>query len=98
MNWGLIPARGDDYAWAYHAVAWQHYLRKAPDRRSRPLGYVVLLGGERVGCLFFGRPESTRCYKAGLTYGSAEDVAGGKAAFDRWEVLALSRLWLSPDV
>lgn len=84
--------------WSCRVVAAHHYLRKAPDRRSRPLCYVVRAAQELVGCLFFGRPESTRCFAGGLTYGSIADVAAGRAAFDRWEILNLSRVWLSPDV
>lgn len=85
-------------AWAERMVSERHYLHSAPDPRGRPFCYVVRLGGEPVGCLFFGRPESTRCYQGGLTYGSQEDVRSGKAEFDRWEVLNLSRVWYHPDV
>jgi hypothetical protein len=79
-------------------VTAHHYLHTAPDPRTRPLAYVVLLGSEPVGCLWFGRPEATRCYVGGLTYGSLADVRAGKACYDRWEILCLSRVWLSPDV
>jgi len=79
-------------------VVEHHYLHSAPDQRSRPACYVVHVASERVGCLWFGRPESTRCYTGSLTYGSLEDRRAGRATFDRWEVLNLSRLWLSPDV
>ena len=34
----------------------------------------------------------------GLKYGSADDVASGRAEYDRWSVLALSRVWLNPRV
>lgn len=94
----VAPASTDLARWAALQVAAHHYLRKAPDRRSRPFCHVVTLDGEPVGCLFWGRPEATRCYAGRLTYGSAEDVREGRAAFDRWEVLNLSRVWLSPDV
>jgi hypothetical protein len=59
---------------------------------------MVLQDGERVGCLLFGRPEATACYTGGLTYGSQADVAAGRAAFDRWEIVNLARVWLHPDV
>lgn len=94
----IHPADRAATDWACKMVAAHHYLRKAPDRRSRPFCYVVRAAQELVGCLFFGRPESTRCFAGGLTYGSIADVASGRAAFDRWEILNLSRVWLSPDV
>lgn len=75
-----------------------HYLRSAPDPRTRPLCYEVTVGSCSVGCLWFGRTQSTSCYRGLLTYGSQDDVASGRAAFDRWEVLNLSRVWLNPYV
>jgi hypothetical protein len=66
--------------------------------RTRPVAYLVRLHTEPVGCLIFGRPESTRCYRGGLTYGSLADVQAGRAQYSRWEVLALTRVWLSPEV
>jgi hypothetical protein len=59
---------------------------------------VVTVASQWVGCLFFGRTESTSCFRGELTYGSQADVAMGRARWDRWEVLCLSRVWLSPDV
>jgi len=79
-------------------VTAHHYLRKPPDVRSRPFVYLVAVQDVPVGCLFFGRTQSSSCFHGELTFGSANDVATGLAKFDRWEVLALSRLWLSPDV
>jgi hypothetical protein len=79
-------------------VTHAHYLHRPVDPRTRPLAYLGYLGGERVGCLIFGRPESTRCYQGGLTYGSLADVQAGKAQYSRWEVLSLARVWLSPEV
>jgi hypothetical protein len=61
------------------------------------LGYVVMHDGERAGCLLFGRPEATRCYQGELTYGSQADVSSGRARFDRWEVINLARVWLTPE-
>jgi hypothetical protein len=94
----LHPANSTALAWARRQVERHHYLRSAPDPRSRPFCYLVTIAGERAGCLWFGRPESTRCYRGQLRYGSLADVSGGRAEFDRWEVLNLSRVWLSPDV
>lgn len=93
------PATDSEFAWAQQMVRAHHYLRKPVDPRSRPLAYVVRLDGiGPVGCLTFGRPEATRCYAGGLTYGSQSDVVSGRARFDRWEVLNLARVWLSPVV
>lgn len=89
--------------WAQRQVAAQHYLRTPVDPRCRPLAYVVELHHpqilpQRVGCLIFGRPESTRCYQGKLTYGSQADVVTGRAQLDRWEVLNLARVWLHTSV
>ena len=94
----LHSATGDSLHWASAQVTSFHYLHSSPDPRSRPFAYVVHLDAEPVGCLFFGRTQAASCYQGGLTYGSPADVAAGRAAFDRWEVLSLSRVWFSPDV
>lgn len=87
-------------AWSQQAVTAAHYLRKPVDQRSRPLAYLVR--GDwtdlPLGCLIFGRPEATRCYDGGLTYGSQHDVQTERAAYDRWSVLNLARVWLRPAV
>lgn len=85
-------------AWAQQTVTAHHYLRRPVDTRCSVLAYLVMRGDERVGCLLFGRPESTRCYVGGLTYGSQADVRVGKARFDRWEILNLARVWLDPRI
>ncbi len=84
--------------WAQRQVAACHYLHTPVDSRCSVLAYLVLLRGERVGCLIFGRPEATRCYQGGLTYGSQEDVRNGRATLDRWEVINLARIWLDPRI
>ena len=89
--------------WAQRRVTQHHYLHAPVDPRSRPLVYVVELHHpeilpQRIGCLIFGRSESTRCYAGALTYGSLADVQAGRCQFDRWEVLNLARVWLSPLV
>ena len=86
------------FAWAQEQVQQHHYLRRRVDPRTRPLAYIAHLEGQRVGCLIFGRPESTRCYQGDLTYGSLDDVARGRAQYSRWEVINLARVWLSPVV
>lgn len=87
-----------DREWAKQRLIEGHYLHTAPDPRTRAFCYIARLDGVRVGCLWFGRPESTCCYRGGLTYGSLDDVRSGRARFDRWEVLNLSRVWLDPCV
>lgn len=73
--------------WAQSQVSAHHYLHSPVDSRCSVLGYVLMVDGERAGCLLFGRPESTRCYQGGLTYGSGADVTSGRATFDRWEIV-----------
>lgn len=86
--------------WAQRQVTAHHYLHKPVDVRSRPFIYTVTIASRSlpVGCLIFGRPEATRCYQGALTYGSIEDVQGGRACYDRWSVLNLARVWLDPAV
>ena len=84
--------------WAQRQVTAHHYLHAPVDSRCSVAGYLVTLDGDRVGCLLFGRPEATRCYTGGLTYGNQADVASGKAFFDRWEIVNLARVWLDPRV
>lgn len=94
----LTLADAAGLAWAQAQVKAHHYLRKPVDPRSRPLAYLIRLRGDPLGCLIFGRPEATRCYTGGLTYGSQADVAAGRATYDRWEVLNLARVWLDPTL
>ncbi len=99
----LTTASAEGLAWAQRQVTAHHYLHAPVDPRCSPLAYLVQLEHpamlpQRVGCLIFGRPEATRCYDGGLTYGSLADVQAGLAAYDRWEVLNLARVWLSPHV
>jgi hypothetical protein len=87
--------------WAREQVIAHHYLHTAPDPRTRAFCYAIALdaaGGRLVGCLWFGRPEATSCFRGRLTFGSQADVARGRAAYDRWEILNLSRVWLNPSV
>lgn len=92
----LVVGDAGGLEWAQQQVAAHHYLRTRVDTRCRPLALIVTYRGERAGCLIWGRPEATRCYDGGLTYGSQADVAAGRAQFDRWEVIALARVWLDP--
>lgn len=93
----LQPAEGPLLDECCECVRRHHYLHTAPDARTRPFAYVVAVHGVSAGCLFFGRTQSTACYKGELTYGGSEALKSGKAKYDRWEVLNLSRLWFSPD-
>lgn len=95
----LVLADRAGLAAAQEAVAKHHYLHAPVDARCSPVAYLVTLAQERVvGCLIFGRPEATRCYTGNLTYGSQADVERERAAFDRWEVLNLARVWFDPRV
>jgi hypothetical protein len=99
MEARLILAGRAGLAAAQEAVAVHHYLRAPVDSRCSPVAYLVTFCDEKaIGCLIFGRPEATRCYQGGLTYGSLKDVQAGRAQFDRWEVLNLARVWLDPRV
>jgi hypothetical protein len=97
MTIRLILADDSALTWAQSQVSAFHYLHAPVDSRCSVLGYIVMHHGERAGCLLFGRPESTRCYQGDLTYGSQSDVAGGRAKFDRWEIVNLARVWLDPS-
>jgi hypothetical protein len=94
----LHRATPSELAWAQAQVQAHHYLHTPVDSRCSPLAYVARLGTSLVGCLIFGRPEATRCYSGGLTYGSYEDVQQGRCQFDRWEVINLARVWLDPAI
>lgn len=92
--------------WAQERIAAEHYLHTPVDSRCRPLIYLAYhqatwgaaaaAGPRCIAILIFGRPEATRCYDGGLTYGSQVDVTTGRAQFDRWEVLNLARVWVHP--
>lgn len=98
----------DGLAWAQAMVAREHYLHAPVDPRCTPVAYLLhyhyaygahaAAGPRCIGILIFGRPEATRCYQGGLTYGALADVESGRAQYDRWEILNLARVWLSPLV
>lgn len=94
----LTLATSDDLRWAQRMVTKYHYLHAPVDSRCSVLAYVARLGEDRVGTLLFGRPEATRCYRGGLTYGSLADVASGRAQYSYWSVLNLARVWLDPRI
>jgi hypothetical protein len=87
-------------AWAQQMVCQYHYLHTPVDTRCSPVAYLVLLNGDRVGCLIFGRPESARTYG---WYGSIEDTHRSLSdpkycPLTRWQVVNLARVWLSQDI
>lgn len=94
----ILIADSAGAAWAQQQVKAHHYLHARVDSRCSPLVYLVSVERRYVGCLIFGRPESTRCYDGTLTYGSVEDVQTGRAEFSRWELLNLARVWFDPKV
>lgn len=96
----LAPLDAAGLAWAQAQVTAHHYLHAPVDARCSVEGYAIHLAdpghfgvGGRVGLLLVGRPEATRCYP---WYGSVADVAAGRAACTRWEVLNLARVWIDP--
>lgn len=96
----VTPDRtGAALEWAQSQVSRYHYLQKRVDVRSRPFAYTIECSTSvmPIGCLIFGRPEASRCYDGNLTYGSQADVGRERAAFDRWSVLNLARVWIRPS-
>jgi hypothetical protein len=91
----LALADKEGLQWAQSQVEQYHYLKKPVDVRCMPIAYTVMLQSEPVGCLIFGRPESTRCNG---WYGGVEDVLSGKCRLTRWQVLNLARVWLHPSI
>lgn len=94
-----------EFALAQRMVSERHYLRTPVDARTSPVAYIVRWQQDPpqgstadVGCLVFGRPESTRCYTGSLTYGSLDDITQGRAQYSRWEIINLARIWLDPSI
>jgi hypothetical protein len=88
--------------WAQQTVVAHHYLHQRVHDTCSPMAYVVRHAAieEPIGTLIVSRLESTACYDQAsrLTYGSAADVASGRAQYNRWELLNLARVWLDPCV
>ena len=91
----LELADKDGLKWSQEMVSLYHYLKHPVDVRCSPMSYHVMLENERVGCLIFGRPESTR---VNGWFGSVEDVASGKCRLSRWSIINLARVWLHPSI
>jgi hypothetical protein len=70
-----------------------HYLHRPVDARCSVQGYSVHVAGELAGVLLFGRPQATVCRP---WYGSLEDLAAGRVACSRWEIINLARVYLLP--
>jgi hypothetical protein len=83
-----------EVAAAQQLVTANHYLRKPIDARCSVEGYGLFIG-RPAGVFLLGRPQAQRCYP---WYGSVEDVATGRAACTRWQVLNLARVYLDPVV
>jgi len=84
--------------WAQMQVEKYHYLRQRVHPRARPITYLVMIMDEkgveqRVGCLIFGRMQSSRCRG---WYGNMADVQSGWARLTQWELLCLQRVYLDP--
>jgi hypothetical protein len=95
MSLTIQLADKSSFRWAQQQVVAHHYLHTPVDARCSPVAYTVLLDDQRVGCIIFGRPESTKCNG---WYGSVEDVLAQKCYLTRWQVLNLCRVWLDPIV
>ena len=78
MQLELMLADRAGLAAAQDAVAAYHYLRAPVDARCSPVAYLVALAQEKVvGCLIFGRPESTRLLNM-LPDAAVDDVVNGR--------------------
>lgn len=91
----LHLANAEELKWAQTQVIEHHYLHSPVDVRCMPVAYVVTLENDPIGCLIFGRPESTKCNG---WYGSVADVRSGKCYLTRWQVLNLARVYLDPSI
>ena len=94
----LTVAHGIEWGMCAGTLAQFHYLHTFPDPRCMPMVYSVRLRKTWVGALVFGRPEASRCFRGGITYGGRADLAAGRCRYDRWEVLNLARVWLLPEI
>lgn len=90
----VLPLSRAAIAEAQALVTANHYLRKPVDARCSVEGYRIV-AGYAVGVFLLGRPQATSCYP---WYGSVADVASGRAACTRWQVLNLARVYFNPDV
>lgn len=88
----LTVAHGIEWGMCAGTLAQFHYLHTFPDPRCMPMVYSVRLRKTWVGALVFGRPEASRCFRGGITYGGRADLAAGRCRYDRWEVLNLAGL------
>ncbi len=77
-----------DLVWAQETVSKHHYLQCPVHPQARPMVYVVELNGERVGLCMAGLPHATQNRK---WWGYAHQPT-------QWQVVDLSRLWLSPKL
>jgi hypothetical protein len=88
-----LAVTSEEFEWAQQQVECFHYLHRRVHPLARPIAYIVCYGKLRVGCLFFGRMQSSRCQG---WYGTWEDVQNGWCSLTQWELLTLMRVWLDP--
>lgn len=90
MSGGLSLRLGDkaDLDWGQAVVTDNHYLHAPVHRKSRPMIYVAEYAGERIGLCIVGLPHATK--KRGWW--------GYEGYPTQWQVVDMSRIWLSPDV
>jgi len=92
----LHLASAEEMSWVQVQVTLYHYRKTPVSLLSKPLAYIVLLHGRRIGCLIFGRPENTET--AGWFSGDLQKKLDGSCRLWYWEVLCLLRIWFHEDV
>lgn len=88
MNVSLRLGNKEDLVWAQNTVTKYHYLQRKVDWRARPMAYVVMLDGVRMGVLMLGIPHATRCQ---AWWGPGTETT-------QWQVVDLCRVWLDPAI
>lgn len=90
MTHALTVSLGDAaaLAWAQATVTSSHYLRAPVDPRARPMCYIIMCEGYPFGLVILGIPHATRC----------RGWWGYEGLPTQWQVVDLSRIWLSPDI
>jgi hypothetical protein len=85
----------------------KHYMRREVHDLARPVAYQVLREHDRelVGAILYSRPQAARTYGSArdLTpelgrWGNIGDVRRGRVTRTQWEIINLSRFYLSPLV
>ncbi|MDF0554900.1 hypothetical protein [Kamptonema sp. UHCC 0994] len=84
-----------ELGWSQRLVEANHYLHKAVDRRAMPFAYSINLDGEPIGCLIMAVPHWTK--QKGL-FIAQRQWSPDSEELTQWQVLTISRLWISPLV